>query len=78
MPTILRHGPYRFSFYASDGPEPPHVHITRDQAVAKVWLISGSVQSSKGFTKSELNEVLKLVEQFNDLLLENWYGYFND
>ena len=26
MPTVLRHGPYRFFFYSGDRDEPPHVH----------------------------------------------------
>ena len=30
MPTILREGPYRFFFYASDREEPLHVHVERD------------------------------------------------
>lgn len=78
MPTVLRHGPYRFSFYASDGPEPPHVHVSRDQAVAKIWLVSGTIQSSRGFSKTELNELMRVVEQHTDSLLESWYEYFNN
>ena len=35
MPTILREGPYRFFFYASDRDEPLHVHVERDDRVAK-------------------------------------------
>ncbi len=38
MPTVLRHGPYRFFFYAGDRDEPPHVHIERDSKIAKLWL----------------------------------------
>lgn len=38
MPTVLRVGPYRFFFYSGDGGEPPHIHVERDQYVAKVWL----------------------------------------
>ena len=30
MPTVLREGPYRYYFYASDREEPPHVHVERD------------------------------------------------
>ncbi|MFN2499896.1 MAG: DUF4160 domain-containing protein [Pyrinomonadaceae bacterium] len=35
MPTILRVRPYRFFFYASDRNEPPHVHVERDDKLAK-------------------------------------------
>lgn len=38
MPTVLRDGPYRFFFYASDRGEPPHVHVQRELMVAKFWL----------------------------------------
>ncbi|MEX2381918.1 MAG: DUF4160 domain-containing protein [Opitutales bacterium] len=34
MPTILRIGPYRFLFYASDGDEPIHIHVWRDDCMA--------------------------------------------
>lgn len=30
MPTIVRIGPYRFFFYASDREEPMHVHVERN------------------------------------------------
>jgi len=35
MPTALRIGPYRFFFYAGDRDEPPHVHVEREQCIAK-------------------------------------------
>jgi hypothetical protein len=38
MPTILRVGSYRFFFYAGDRDEPAHVHIEREDKVAKFWL----------------------------------------
>ncbi len=38
MPTILRIGPYRFFFYAGDRDEPQHVHVERDDRIAKFWL----------------------------------------
>ena len=38
MPTVLRIGPCRFLFYASDGDEPIHVHVLRDDEMAKFWL----------------------------------------
>jgi hypothetical protein len=37
MPTVLRIGPYRFFFFAGDRDEPPHVHIERDDQLAKFW-----------------------------------------
>ena len=40
MPTILRVGPYRFFFYAGDKDEPLHIHVERNDKVAKerrIW-----------------------------------------
>ena len=62
MPTVLRHGPYRFFFYSADCDEPPHIHVERDDDVAKFWL--GPVRESYNheFSKKELRTVKRLVE----------------
>jgi hypothetical protein len=41
IPTLHREGPYRFFFYSHEPREPPHVHIERDDAIAKIWLHDG-------------------------------------
>ncbi len=38
MPTVLRHGPYRFYFYSHETTEPPHIHVDRENLSAKFWL----------------------------------------
>ena len=40
MPTLFRLLGYRFFFYSNEGDprEPPHVHVARDTAEAKLWL----------------------------------------
>ena len=38
MPTILRIGSYRFFFYSNEFGEPAHIHIQRDNLLAKFWL----------------------------------------
>jgi uncharacterized protein DUF4160 len=38
MPTVLRFPSYRFFFYAGDREEPPHVHVEREDRLAKFWL----------------------------------------
>lgn len=76
MPTVLRQGPYRFFFYASDRDEPPHVHVERDDNVAKFWLDPVRLQSSGGFSRAEIGRVEKLVTVSQHLLLEAWNEYF--
>ena len=76
MPTVLRVGPYRFQFYASDADEPPHVHVKRDKCHAKFWLQPVSVEFNRGFAVHELNVVRKLVEEYREFLLEQWNEFF--
>lgn len=76
MPTVLRVGPYRFFFYASDRGEPEHVHVERDENVAKLWLDPIRLERSGGFGRSELRRVQRIVEEHQSALLGAWHGYF--
>jgi hypothetical protein len=78
MPTVLRVGPYRFFFYAGDRDEPPHVHVERDDQVAKFWLEPVRLQHSRGFSRPELHRMQRLVEEHQAQLLESWNAYFRD
>lgn len=77
MPTALRSGPYRFFFYAGDRDEPPHVHVERDEHVAKVWLDPVRLQSSGGFSRIEVARIQKLVDGHRAFLLRCWREYFH-
>ncbi len=61
MPTVLRIGPYRFFFYSADGDEPAHVHIERDNCIAKFWLDPVRLATSGGFSSAELRQLDRLV-----------------
>ena len=76
MPTVLRHGPYRFYFYSNDGGEPAHVHVERDQHVAKFWLDPVRVQRSGGFGRPEILRLSRLVHEIRHQIIEAWDEYF--
>jgi len=76
MPTVLRVGPYRFFFYASDRKEPPHAHVERDDKVAKFWLEPVRLERSGGFSRREINRIQKLVERHVEALMRSWNEYF--
>jgi hypothetical protein len=76
MPTILRHGPYRLYFFSHEPNEPPHIHVDRDAATAKVWLNDCTLASSRGFRPKEINAILEVVSENRGLLVESWHGYF--
>ena len=76
MPTVLRSGPFRFYFYSHEPNEPPHVHVERDDAIAKFWLESVRLQQSAGFSRIELHRIHGLVLANRDTILRCWNAYF--
>jgi uncharacterized protein DUF4160 len=78
MPTILRIGAYRFFFYSNENGEPPHIHVQRDNKLAKFWLKRVLMSSSIGFSSFELRRISKIVVQHKEELLEAWDDYFRD
>ncbi len=76
MPTILRHGPYRLFFYASDHDEPVHVHVHREGSVVKFWLEPVRLAGSGGFGRQELMDIQRLVVENREPLIEAWLEYF--
>jgi hypothetical protein len=77
MPTVLRSGPHRFFFYSSDGGEPPHVHVQREQAQAKFWLDPLRLERSAGFRPSELRRIGSIIDANRPQLLEAWDEFFS-
>jgi len=76
MPTVLRVGSYRFFFFAGDRKEPPHIHVERDENIAKFWLDPVRLADSGGFSRKDIREIQKLVTQNEDNLLRCWNEFF--
>lgn len=76
MPTVLRVGPYRFFFYAGDKDEPQHIHVERDDKIAKFWLDPVRLQSSEGFSGIEISRIHKIINENHSKLTEAWNEYF--
>jgi len=77
MPTVLRHGPYRFYFYSHDLHEPPYVHVDRDEQSAKFWLRPVQLSRNLGFSPHELRRIHRLTEDHQDALLEAWNDHLS-
>jgi hypothetical protein len=77
MPTVLRIGPYRFLFYASDGDEPIHIHVRRDDSMAKFWIKPVRLAQNIGFPSKELREIEKLVENYQADIERKWNEFFS-
>ncbi len=78
MPTVLRVGPYRFFFYAGDRDEPVHIHVERNDKIAKFWLDPIRLQKSGGFNRAEIRQIQKIIAEHQQGLVEGWHEYFRD
>lgn len=76
MPTIKHIGPYRLFFVSLDYDEPPHVHIQREDKIAKFWLEPVALAKTGGFKAHELGRLARLVGEHQHEFLEKWYEFF--
>ena len=64
---------WRVSFYSFDIRERRHVHVTRERMECKIWIIKNvELAWNKGFSKSELNDILRMVEENLSLINETY------
>lgn len=59
-----------------DGHEPAHVHVERDDRLAKFWLAPVRLDRSGRFSRTELRDIGRLVDGHAAELLEAWNDYF--
>jgi hypothetical protein len=78
MPTVLRIGPFRFFFFSLENNEPPHIHVERDDKVAKYWLTPVELASNRGFRSHELTQLRDMVVEHRILFEEAWHGHFGN
>lgn len=76
MPTVATLGPYRVFFYSADRAEPVHVHVEREDKVAKFWLDPVRLARSGGFSRKELRRIEALLREHEAELIEAWNEYF--
>ena len=76
-PTVLRSGLYRFFFFASDRQEPEHIHVKRDDKLAKFWLLPVREAYNYGFNATELKVIAAIVHANEAALLKAWHEFFD-
>lgn len=78
MPSVLRVGSFRFFFYSNENNEPAHIHIQRDNMLAKFCLQPVVLASSTRFSPKELKKLRVLVMENKELFMEAWNEHFNN
>jgi hypothetical protein len=69
MPTLLRVEGFRF-FFSNEGQEPPHVHVSKGDGIAKVWLIAVALAYASGLAPAELRRVRELTREHESMFVE--------
>lgn len=80
-PTILRYKAYRLFFFSNEGSplEPIHVHVRKEEALAKLWLEpSISLAENYGFNSKELKEIEEIIKKNEQEIKTKWHEYFSD
>lgn len=76
MPTLLVVDGFRFHFFSREGTEPPHVHVRKGDAVAKLWLQPVRLDFSEGFNPSDIRRIRELTFEHQGEFVERWNEYF--
>ncbi len=78
MPTVLRKNGWRFFFYSLENGEPPHVHVRKGGAEAKVWLESLEFAYLRGYSARDRKFVLDTVKEHQTQLMQAWNDFFSN
>lgn len=81
MPTIDRVGPYRLFFFSNEGNprEPVHVHVQRDNRVAKFWLEPQvSLLPNSHFSAREIRDILAIIKERRIDYIHAWHDHFGN
>ena len=54
-----------------------HVHVEREDKIAKFWIDPVRLQKSGGFHRSEIGRIQRMIEERHQELLEAWNEYFH-
>ena len=72
MPTVPRVEGFSFFFYAADCREPIHIHVTRGNGLAKVWVETLTIAQSVGFRVHEERRIQEIVAVNQAYLIARW------
>jgi len=76
MPIVLRLHGFKFFFYANEGSEPPHIHVDKGGATAKLWLASLQWAYCHGFSPAERRQIENTLQRHQAALMERWNEFF--
>lgn len=77
MPTILNTDGFRFFFFSDEGNEPCHIHVAKNSARGKIWLLPEIEENYYyGFNEQEKRKIRDLVKKHYQYLINKWDEFF--
>lgn len=55
-----------------------HVHVERDDRIAKFWILPIRLESNGGFSRSEISKIDHLLQYHQDRIIEAWHDFFGN
>jgi Domain of unknown function (DUF4160) len=71
MPTVLRHGGFRFFMWPNDH-RPPHVHAVNSDGEVVIEISSLAVRTRKQMKLTDIADAVAIVAEKKDLLMKEW------
>ncbi len=76
-PTVFRHNEYRFYFFSREEAR-MHVHVSCADGETKFWLSPEvSLAANKGLSLQQVNEVIRIIEEYRDVIESSWNRHFS-
>lgn len=77
MPKALEVNGYQFRFYSNENDESPHVHVTKGDGNAKIWLEPEVLEEySYGFKAQEKKFIRETALDKREDLIKAWDEHF--
>ena len=77
MPVILITKNLKIYIYPKDH-DPLHVHVVGPDCEAKFSILNLECIQNNGFSKKDINRIIKFLEENIDILIEAWEDYHEE
>lgn len=72
MPNVHEERGFRFYFFSNESNEPPHIHVTDEESVAKFWLNRPlnkvSLEYNRGFSSGDMQRIIGILNRHSGMM----------
>jgi hypothetical protein len=79
VPNVYEERGLRFYFFSNESNEPPHIHVTDEESVAKFWLnLSGNevnLEYNEGFSARDMRRIWSILNRRSGMMRRAYNEY---